>query len=34
MNSKRWFRIVVYVMLAAMILSTLFVLIEPLLYGL
>ncbi|MCR8843042.1 stressosome-associated protein Prli42 [Paenibacillus sp. SC116] len=34
MQSKRWFKIIVYVMLIAMIASTLIFLIEPILYGL
>ncbi|MCG7406337.1 stressosome-associated protein Prli42 [Paenibacillus sp. ACRRX] len=34
MNKKRWFRIIVYLMLIAMVASTLFVLVEPFLYGL
>ncbi|UHA72900.1 stressosome-associated protein Prli42 [Paenibacillus sp. 481] len=33
MQSNRWFKIVVYVMLAAMIGSTLLLLLEPLFYG-
>jgi len=33
MNQKKWFRVVVYVMLAAMVGSTLFMVIEPFLYS-
>ncbi|MBN3522295.1 stressosome-associated protein Prli42 [Paenibacillus apiarius] len=33
MKSKKWFKIVVYLMLAAMIGSTLFALIEPFIFG-
>ncbi|CAH8245574.1 stressosome-associated protein Prli42 [Paenibacillus melissococcoides] len=33
MQSKKWFKIIVYLMLAAMLVSTVLVLIEPLLYG-
>ncbi|MFD0619396.1 MULTISPECIES: stressosome-associated protein Prli42 [Paenibacillus] len=33
MNQKKWFRVVVYLMLAAMVGSTLFMVIEPFLYS-
>ncbi|RJG24080.1 stressosome-associated protein Prli42 [Paenibacillus thiaminolyticus] len=33
MQSKKWFKIIVYLMLAAMLVSTALVLIEPLLFG-
>ncbi|MGZ9586191.1 stressosome-associated protein Prli42 [Paenibacillus marinisediminis] len=34
MNNKKWFRIIVWVMLLSMIMSTLFVLLQPILFGL
>lgn len=33
MQQKKWFKIVIYLMLIAMIASTLLIVIEPLLYG-
>ncbi|WP_152394033.1 stressosome-associated protein Prli42 [Paenibacillus guangzhouensis] len=33
MNQKKWFRVVIYIMLAAMVGSTLFMVIEPFLYS-
>ncbi|WP_434750487.1 stressosome-associated protein Prli42 [Paenibacillus amylolyticus] len=33
MQKKKWFKIVIYLMLAAMIGSTLFIALEPLLFG-
>ncbi|MEK5060097.1 stressosome-associated protein Prli42 [Paenibacillus urinalis] len=33
MQQKKWFKIIVYLMLIAMIASTLLIVIEPLLYG-
>ncbi|KAA8782267.1 hypothetical protein HNR77_003931 [Paenibacillus sp. JGP012] len=33
MQNKKWFKIVIYLMLAAMVGSTLFIALEPLLFG-
>ncbi|MCG7375650.1 MULTISPECIES: stressosome-associated protein Prli42 [Paenibacillus] len=33
MQRKKWFRIIVYIMLIAMVGSTLFIALEPLLFG-
>lgn len=33
MQQKKWFKVVIYLMLIAMIASTLLILIEPLLFG-
>ncbi|MCM3784085.1 stressosome-associated protein Prli42 [Neobacillus mesonae] len=33
MQQKKWFKIIIYLMLIAMIASTLLIVIEPLLYG-
>ncbi|MCM3126486.1 MULTISPECIES: stressosome-associated protein Prli42 [unclassified Paenibacillus] len=33
MQQKKWFKIIVYLMLIAMVASTLLIVIEPLLYG-
>ncbi|WP_211745114.1 stressosome-associated protein Prli42 [Paenibacillus sp. Marseille-Q4541] len=33
MQQKKWFKVVVYLMLIAMIASTLLIVIEPLLFG-
>ncbi|TQR46940.1 stressosome-associated protein Prli42 [Paenibacillus popilliae] len=33
MQSKRWFKIIIFVMLAAMLASTVLVIVEPFIYG-